>query len=265
MKIALLAPINNSLYSRLVTYLIVQEPNVEISMIIVRKAFNLTRVLNEFKRDGVRLVKKIFNKLILRNKAFSTKNYSLLTLSKQCDLPGKSLLDLSKKYDIPLLFVNDLNEAKVIRALKPLNLDAIIFTGGGLIRKKLLSLTKIGVINCHAGILPPYRGMDVIEWAIIEMGSQPPNIGLTLHIMDKGIDTGPILKTLAIQADSKDTLKSIRTRFEPEMVKLMVDGLRELNDGKLAPRPQPDSKGKQYFVMHNRIKAIAEKLLINIK
>ena len=64
------------------------------------------------------------------------------------------------------------------------------FYWSGLLRKVLLvDLEK--ALNCHMGILPFYRGMDVAQWPILNQDFS--NIGLTTHIIDEGVDTGDIL------------------------------------------------------------------------
>lgn len=54
----------------------------------------------------------------------------------------------------------------------------------------LLALPKFGAVNVHAGLLPRYRGCNVVNWAIINGES---HIGLTIHYMDEHVDSGPIL------------------------------------------------------------------------
>jgi methionyl-tRNA formyltransferase len=57
--------------------------------------------------------------------------------------------------------------------------------------RRLIELPPKGVINCHAGALPFYRGRNVLNWALINGQS---HFGVTIHfIVDEGIDTGPII------------------------------------------------------------------------
>ena len=50
-------------------------------------------------------------------------------------------------------------------------MTTVIFTGGGILGQPLLETARVGILNCHAGILPKYRGMDVIEWPVL-LGNQ---------------------------------------------------------------------------------------------
>lgn len=265
MRIAILSPIHNSLYSRLVAYLCVQESDIQVAQIVVRRALNWKRIQSEIRRDGPRLLKKVHQKLILGRQAFPPASAATIQdLAQSLKLPGKSLYDLGKRYGIPVLTVNDHNDPPAEKALSESDLDAIVFTGGGLIRKNILAIPRIGVINCHAGLLPRYRGMDVVEWAALEAETFPPATGLTLHLMDKGVDTGPILKTLPLPLAPGETIESLRIRIEPEMVHLVMAGLRGLRDGLVTPSPQENDDGQQYFVMHPRIKALISPRLSKI-
>jgi methionyl-tRNA formyltransferase len=136
--------------------------------------------------------------------------------------------------------------------------DVIAFTGGGLLRKELLRIPRQGILNCHSGILPSYRGMDVVEWAILERHID--HIGLSLHFMAAGVDTGPILMKKSVQPQAGETIATLRLRMEPLMVDLMLAGLRQLRDGRIKPTPQKTTDGRQYFVMHPRLKKQAQEL-----
>ncbi len=144
--------------------------------------------------------------------------------------------------------------------LKP---DVVVFSGGGIVREPVLQIPSMGVLNCHSGLLPKYRGMDVVEWAILE-SKEEPQIGLTLHFMDRGVDTGPILLRQPEQVQPGDTLARIRRRLEPKMVRLMMRGLRGLRDGSVGSQEQSSEDGRQYFVMHPRLKVVAEKKVIRM-
>ena len=261
MKAAIFAPITNSLYARLVTHLVTQETNVEITQIVVRNIWHWKRISGEIGRDGIRVLDKVYAKLILGENAYTTNANTIVDLAEEVQLAGRNLKDLAKKYSIPYLVTNEHNQNKVKKALENNRPDIVIFTGGGLIRKHILEIPNLGILNCHAGLLPEYRGMDVVEWAVLESKEPPPKTGLTLHFMDKGVDTGPILMKKPIPPLPDETIKDLRTRFEPEMVKLMVEGIKGLENNTLQPKRQEKEEGKQYFIMHPRLKAAANNKL----
>lgn len=75
-----------------------------------------------------------------------------------------------------------------IETIKKVNPDYLIFGGcGEIIKSKLLDLTT--PINIHPGILPEFRGLDPVLWSLYF----EKNLGATVHLMEKGIDTGDII------------------------------------------------------------------------
>jgi methionyl-tRNA formyltransferase len=262
LKVALLAPIRSSLYSRLVADAVVNMEGVELCAIVVRNHLNWARLKSELGRDGVRLLGKIQQKYVLGDERFETAaSRNLGTLAEQCNLEFKSLKELASRGEIPYLVVNDLNSPKVENLLKKQAPDLIAFTGGGLIRKNILCIPKIGVMNCHTGILPQYRGMDVVEWTAVEGKIKKVGFGATLHLMDQGVDTGPILLKKIVSPLATDDFKIIREKLEVAMVELMIAGIQKFKNQDLQPQAQNPADGRQYYVMHPRIKVFAERQL----
>ncbi|MDC0083074.1 formyltransferase family protein [Schleiferiaceae bacterium] len=109
------------------------------------------------------------------------------------------------------------------------------------------------------GILPMYRGMDVIEWPILLEDWK--NLGITIHFMDKGVDTGDILKVHYIPQRKGDTIKTIRLRFEPVMVEQLSNVVVDLLYEKIKGEPQNINDGKQFFVMSKRLQDITKNKL----
>jgi methionyl-tRNA formyltransferase len=262
MRIAILAPIQNSLYSRMVVYYLSREKEVEVVGIVVRTPWNLKRVRSEFKRDGVRLINKIFDKwLFPHQKYVRVENDNLSELAHREGLPGKTLQDLAELLEIPIISVGDLNQKKSLEFLQKINPDLIVFTGGGIIRKQVLEISQMGVLNCHTGWLPRYRGMDVIEWSVLEAENKSPQVGISLHFMDQGVDTGPILLQEQVPLKFDDTFEQIRLRIEPMMVNLILMGVRGLQEDNLKAEPQKLEEGYQYYVTHPRLKNFAARKL----
>jgi len=261
MRIVILAPIHNSLYSRLVTWLLSQEKDIHIEAVVVRSIWNLSRLRSELHRDGSRLLKKISRKMVLGDNRFSKHADSLKDLQSRVNLPGRSLDDIARILSIRMAKFNDFNSPDCIHLLKQLSPDLILFTGGGLLREEILNIPSIGILNCHSGILPNYRGMDVVEWTAIEENIQPIGIGASLHLMDKGVDTGPILISQRLDLKPDDTFESIRERIDSLLVSLMVKGVCGLRDGAVQPQPQLLDHGRQYFILHPRLRSCAKSRL----
>ncbi len=266
LKIVLFAPIDNSLYARLVAHEVSRIEGVSLQAIVVRSHWNVKRFRSELGRDGARLLRKVYQKYVLGDERFANSdNRNLSQLAEESGLAIESLKEFAKEQDIPYRLVKDLNDPASEDLLREIQPDLVAFTGGGLIRANILSLPKLGVLNCHTGILPPYRGMDVVEWTAAEGQVAAVGFGATLHFMDKGVDSGPIILKKTISAKPTDDFASIRECLEVVMVELMLAGICGLRDGTLQPQAQKIEDGRQYFVMHPRIKRYAEQRLVDQK
>lgn len=263
MRTAILAPIHNSLYARMVANALVKEEGIELRAIAVRSHWNLKRARGEFRRDGTRLVKKVIDKYLLGDERFTGRSSenSLYAAAQQTEMRYPSLKDIARENQIPYRQVADFNQQDCIAFLRDQAPHVILFTGGGLIRQDLLAVPQLGVLNCHSGILPKYRGMDVVEWTAAEKNFGTVGFGATLHFLDSGVDTGPILLTRPLERMPGDTFTLIRERIEALMLDLMLEGVRGLRDGIISANPQEKEAGRQYFVMHARMRAYAQKNL----
>ena len=255
MKVLIIAPTNFQSYATAVLIKLLKDPDVEVVGVLVH-AFNFSRLKNEFKRDGKRIFSKILNKAIFKEK--KSMGYSFET-------PKKYLVQSKIKPNLKLLCdrndvyykkVSSFNGAELIGDLTELKIDIGAFCGGGLLRDSFLDLFSIGVLNCHMGVLPMYRGMDVVEWPFLENDST--QVGVTCHLMDKGIDTGDILEVVKVETANFADFTGLREYLSGVMLELMIKTIISMKIGSFKRHRQLQSDGKQYFVMHPTLKKIAE-------
>jgi hypothetical protein len=90
-----------------------------------------------------------------------------------------------------MLRVTSVNDPRVVRLADDLSPDVIVVFGTTLIRGDLLTRGHLGLVNLHGGVSPRYRGTDCTFWALYN--GEPDQIGCTIHFIDRGIDTGPIV------------------------------------------------------------------------
>jgi formyltetrahydrofolate hydrolase len=122
----------------------------------------------------------------------------------------KRINDLNIKFDfnydaipqIKIKNVKSVNSVETIEALQQLEPDVILVAGTRIISNKVLSSVRSKFINIHAGITPLYRGVHGAYWALIN--NDIKNMGVTVHFVDKGIDTGAILHQERISITTQD-------------------------------------------------------------
>ena len=255
MHLVVFAPTQKSLYARRVAHRIILEPDLNLSAIVVRSIWSFRRFRSDLRRDGPRLLRKIRTKLLFTEQSSDNTSGKGESSGVNNALPP-DLKSLGQKFSIPCITFRDFNSTDAAARLKALSPDLIVFTGGGLIRENILSIPSLGVMNCHAGILPEYRGMDVVEWPILEEGPERAQVGLTLHLMDRGVDTGPVLLKHRETMLPDESLSDLRKRLEGQMVDLVLEGILKLHDGSLEAVPQAEQDGRQYYVMHPRLKEV---------
>jgi len=139
-----------------------------------------------------------------------------------------------------------------------------------ILRRPVLDVPRLGVLNFHAGMLPRYRGRNVINWAIINGEEE---IGITAHQVDEGIDTGAIILQRALPIGWTDTYGDVLRRVVDAFPALVADAVELVASGRAVPVPQDESaatyfggreEGDEWLdwsatsrELHNKIRAIA--------
>jgi folate-dependent phosphoribosylglycinamide formyltransferase PurN len=170
----------------------------------------------------------------------------------------RSLHEAGRLYGFPVVSCGNQNSAHAIGQMKQWRPDLAIFTGGSILRREVLSVPRFGVVNAHLALLPQIRGMSSPEWSLL----RDVRLGITIHLMDQGIDTGPILLKHDFDIPSGcRSLTDLRNRMIAQGIELIVDIAGQLAGDRVAGTAQNSSEDSQYFVMHDRLKAQAEKRL----
>jgi methionyl-tRNA formyltransferase len=115
----------------------------------------------------------------------------------------------------------------------------VVIAYGKILPKEILEIPKFGCINVHGSLLPKYRGSSCIQGPILN-GDQES--GISIMKMDKGMDTGPIIKKIKINLSPEDDSLSLMNKI----IKLTEDNLspviKDYVKGKLKECPQDESR-----------------------
>jgi methionyl-tRNA formyltransferase len=189
---------------------------------------------------------------LLKGVIAKIKNKKLLNDSKK--YLAESLPGLRKKHDFSLFYSDDVNSKKTKKILRKIAPDIAIQSGVGIIKSRILDIPKIGILNAHMALLPEYRGMNVLEWSLFYGSS----LGVSVHFIDSGIDTGDILLRGRIGVEKKDTIKSLRTKADALSVDLLTKAVKKISQGSFERTRQDKKAGRQYFTMHPKLKHYIE-------
>ena len=106
----------------------------------------------------------------------------------------------------------------------------------------VLAVPRRGAVNMHGGLLPDYRGGHVLQWAIVNGERET---GVTLHYVDAGIDTGPVIGEVRIAIGDDDDAASVARALEAAGLQLLRDRWQEIATG-LAPATPQSAEGRYW-------------------
>lgn len=131
-----------------------------------------------------------------------------------------------------------LKDSQVIETFKSFLPDLIVVCAyGKILPKELLEIPKFGCWNIHASLLPKYRGASPINWAILEGEKET---GITIILMDEGLDTGPILLQKKIPILEEDNAITLAKKLSLLGKEAILEAIELHKKGTLKPFPQPE-------------------------
>jgi methionyl-tRNA formyltransferase len=148
------------------------------------------------------------------------------------------MCDLARALSCPFLGASDLSAPATVAALRDSGAEvAVSVDWPTIVPAPVLDLFAHGVLNAHAGDLPRYRGNATIAWAIL---AGEPRVVVTIHRMDAGLDTGPVLAKRASDLDESTYVGELYARSEQAVAELFVEVLDGLAAGTLRAVAQPE-------------------------
>ena len=162
-----------------------------------------------------------------------------------CDNPAAGAIEKAKKRNVPLVLVERSKfaskpefEAAMIRHLESNKIDFIALAGF----MKILSADFVHrfpgrIINIHPSLLPAFPGGHSIRDAF---EARAKETGVTVHFVDAGVDTGPVIIQKKVLIDPKDTLETLEAKIHSAEYELYPEALRLVISGKVR-LPKHDS------------------------
>jgi len=146
---------------------------------------------------------------------------------------------------VPSINVSNINDADADRFIRTQSPDLIAVCGTSLIKPEVFTLAPLGAVNIHTGITPDYRSADPIFWAIYN--NQPNKVGVTIHFVDKGIDTGAVIHQERVPLYCTDCIASIYSRCIQAGARLYLQALDEMAANSLQTLDRPTARGKAFY------------------
>ena len=189
----------SSIYSSLVLEQLLQNDEIDVVAVI-----NSTRVLKpeyghiwgaiqQIRTSGLRYSTYLF---------LITDIFSWLTKMARYSLP--TVKKMSWDYEVPFYETKDINNQQTRSYLSQLSPDYILAAHfNQLIKPEVLRLPEIGCINIHPSLLPAYKGVDPVFFAML---AGEKKLGVSLHKMSESFDTGELISQKILPLETKQTL-----------------------------------------------------------
>lgn len=151
-------------------------------------------------------------------------------------LTPTAVAEAAREAGLPTIEVEGVRADEGFAALDATQPDALVVVAyGEILTPDVLDIPALGAVNVHFSLLPRWRGAAPVQRAILEGDERT---GVTVMLMDEGMDTGPILATAETAIGPDEDTGSLGARLAELGAPLLVETLRAFAAGSVRPRPQ---------------------------
>ena len=181
--------------------------------------------------------------------------YQIVTVITRVDKPvgrGKEIVYSPVKqaalaHGIPVWQPGSLKRPENIEALAAYDADLYIVAAfGQILPQAVLDQPRYGTLNIHASLLPKYRGVSPISEAILQGDTET---GITIMLIDAGVDTGPMLLKRRIPLTGNETTGSLTMQLATLGAQALLDVLPLWVAGTITPEPQDEQKASHTHML----------------
>jgi len=184
----------------------------------------------------------------------ANKDWEVIAVATQPDRRagrGKKMVvspvkEFAVQHEIPVLQPEKYRKAPdAVTQLQALQPDLIVVAAYGLILPKaVLEIPTFGALNIHASILPAYRGASPIYAALL---AGLEETGISIMLMDRGLDTGPVLAQSTYPITPEDTTEQLSAALAQQGASLLLEILPSWLAGEIAPIVQDELPGEPSY------------------
>jgi len=174
--------------------------------------------------------------------------YHVVAVYTQPDRPagrGRALLASPVKrtaaaWKLPVVQPASLKRPEAVAELESLRPDVIVVAAfGQILPPPVLAIPRYECLNIHASLLPRFRGASPVAAAIL---AGDEFTGVSIMLMDEGLDTGPLLGRAQIPVAAVDTTGSLTAKLSWIGAQLLLEVLPRWLKGELTPQPQNEAQ-----------------------
>lgn len=180
----------------------------------------------DFAVPSLKLINSNFNVLAVFSQPARPNGRGLKTKKSSVETAAKEL-------NLNIVTPLTLNDEQIFSEFNLLKPDLVVVVAYGLLLpEKYLKVPKYGCINGHASLLPRWRGAAPIQRAI-EAGDK--KTGSCIMLMEKGMDTGPIISSEIIDIREHDTSKVIHDKLSETTAELLIQAIKNFRNREISP------------------------------
>ncbi|MCX8015724.1 MAG: phosphoribosylglycinamide formyltransferase [Patescibacteria group bacterium] len=122
-------------------------------------------------------------------------------------------------------------DEELAKILKERNINLVVMAGWDLVvSQAFLKNFPNAVINIHPSLCPSFPGLDAPKQAL-DYGVKIT--GCTLHFVDEGVDTGPIIFQRAVEVKNDDTIESLEEKIHQKEEEILCEGIKAFAEGRI--------------------------------
>ena len=176
------------------------------------------------------------------------KQYQVVAVYTQPDKPagrGRSLIPSPLKRvaitrGLPVVQPASLKKAEAVEQLAGFHPDVIVVAAfGQILPQAVLDIPRYGCINIHPSLLPRFRGASPVAAAIL---AGDEFTGVSIMLLDAGLDTGPVLAQSRIPVSPQDTTGSLARKLSQVGARLLHEVLASWFEAGITPQPQNEAE-----------------------
>lgn len=155
--------------------------------------------------------------------------------------------ELALSLGLEVVQPESLKDAEAVERLKGFKPDLIVVAAfGKILPREVLVIPRFGCLNVHPSLLPRHRGPSPVAAAIL---SGDAVTGVTIMLLDEGVDSGPIISQREVPILEDDTTESLTSRLAVVGAQLLIETIPLWVEGRIVPKAQDESKASYSSVL----------------
>lgn len=167
------------------------------------------------------------------------------------DTQDETLKKYAQRYNIEYLKHENINSDQFLSIVSQYNCDLFVsMSFNQIFKTEIINFPKYKTINCHAGMLPFYRGRNILNWVLI---NDEKEFGITVHYVDEGIDTGDIILQRSYTITDNDNYQTLLERAYIDCADILYDAIVMFKEGTVKAKKQVEIHPVGFYCSQRKV------------